>query len=86
VLVSPLLAPLSTDEFDPLPPTSADRRAAAQLAETVEEGASRIGLRPDEHLVDRRGTAAALRAIDAAHGGGFYPLDPAAELDAAAGS
>jgi predicted TIM-barrel fold metal-dependent hydrolase len=81
---SPLLAPLSTDEFDPLPLTARDRRAAAQLAETVEDGASRIGLRPEEHVVDRRGTAAALRAIDAAHGGGFYAVDKAAELDAAA--
>jgi uncharacterized protein len=82
--VSPLLSPLSTDEFDPLPLTTEDRRAAAQLAETIEAGAPRIGLRPDEHVVDRRGTAAALRAIDAAHGGGFYPIDRAAEMDAAA--
>ena len=83
-VVSPLLAPLSTDEFDPLPLTAPDRRAAARLAEAIDDGAPRIGLRPDEHVVDRRGTAVALRAIDAAHGGGFYAVDPAAELDAAA--
>ncbi len=83
-VVSPLLAPLSTDEFDPLPLAAEDRRAGAQLTETLEDGAPRIGLRPDEHAVDRRGTAAALRAIDAAHGGGFYPVVREAELDAAA--
>ncbi len=81
---SPLLALRSTDEFDPLPPTTSDERAAAHLAENLVGRAGRIGLAPDEYLLDRRGTAAALRAIDRAHGGGFYPVDPAAELDAAA--
>ena len=83
-VVSPLLAPLSTDEFDPLPLADEDRRAGAKLAETLDDGAPRIGLRPDEHAIDRRGTAAVLRAIDEAHGGGFYAVASEAELDAAA--
>lgn len=80
----PLLTPLSTDEFDPLPPAAADRQAAARLWERLEVAAPRVGLSVGEHLVDRRGTAAALRAIDDAHGGGFYPLDALAEVDPAA--
>ncbi len=82
--LGPLLRASSTDEFDPLPLTPADRRAAARLTETADGLAPRLDQTPGEYLVDRRGTAAALRAIDAAHGGGFYDIDAAAETDAEA--
>jgi len=41
-------------------------------------------LSPAGYLGDRRGTAATLRSIDAAAGGGFYVVPPEAETDAAA--
>ena len=34
-----------------------------------------------EYTVDRRGTATALRALNAAHGGGYFPLDEETETD-----
>ena len=40
--------------------------------------------RPQGLAGDRRDTAATLRAIDAAHGGGFYAVPPEAEHDLAA--
>ena len=80
----PLLDPASTDEYEPLPASRADRRARAIVHERVQELAPRLGLAPEEHLVDRRGTAIALRAVEAAHGGGFYPLAVETESDQAA--
>ena len=77
----PLLDPKSTDEFEPLPLRAGDLEARARLHERVEVLAPRLGLTPTEHLLDRRGTAAALRAIERANGGGFYPLDEATETD-----
>jgi predicted TIM-barrel fold metal-dependent hydrolase len=66
VIVPPLLQPRSSDEFAPLPWTARDRRALA----LIEPGP------PDRTL-----TAATLRAIDAAHGGGFYNVPEEATLD-----
>jgi hypothetical protein len=83
-VTSPLLAPKSTDEYAPMPLSRADRRAAADLAERVRVLAPKLGLSASAHVFDRRGTATALRAIDAAHGGGFYPLDEATESEDAA--
>jgi predicted TIM-barrel fold metal-dependent hydrolase len=80
-VTSPLLAPKSTDEYDPLPLSPADREAASRFGERVATIAPKLGLTQADHAFDRRGTAAALRAIDAAHGGGFYPLDEATETD-----
>jgi hypothetical protein len=55
--------------------------AVAGFAERVAALAPRLGLTPAEHAVDRRGTATALRALDVAHGGGFFPLDAETETD-----
>lgn len=84
----PLLAPRSSDEYDPLPPSAADVRAAGRVAERAREAARRLRSTPTAHLLDRRGTATALRAIDAAHGGGFFAVPEEAEWDveAAAGT
>jgi predicted TIM-barrel fold metal-dependent hydrolase len=78
---SPLLAATSTDEYVPLPPSRAVREAVARFEERVTTRAPRLGLTPMEHAVDRRGTATALRALDAAHGGGYFPLDEETETD-----
>ncbi len=69
-VVPPLLQRRSSDEYLPLPPSRAELVAAASL----ELGAP-------EHAVDRRATAATLRAVDAAHGGGFFDVPAEAETD-----
>ena len=74
LIIPPLLQRRSSDEYSPLPWRAEDRRALDALADLTPEFA-----------VDRRGTAATLRAIDTAHGGGFYAVPEAAthDLDAA---
>jgi uncharacterized protein len=80
-VTSPLLAAKSTDEFSPQPPSAAVRQAAARFDERVTAIAPKLGLSAADHAFDRRGTATALRALDAAHGGGFFSLDEATETD-----
>jgi predicted TIM-barrel fold metal-dependent hydrolase len=72
VIVPPLLRRCSSDEYAPLPWTARDQQALHELADVA-----------DPH--DRRATAATLRAIDEAHGGGYYNVPDAAtrDLDAA---
>jgi hypothetical protein len=74
MVVPPLLRPRSSDEYAPLPWSDRDRRALAALASLDRDA-----------VLDRRGTAATLRAIDAVHGGGFYevPADAIHDLGAA---
>ena len=80
--VPALLRRRSSDEYAPLPWSAAERRALASYR-AIEP--LRIGLSASDYAVDRRGTAATLRAIDAAHGGGYYvvPEEAVHELDAA---
>ena len=80
-MISPLLAAKSTDEYAPLPPSAAVRQAAARFDERVAAIAPKLGLSAADHAFDRRGTATALRALDAAHGGGYFSLDEATETD-----
>ena len=80
-VMSPLLAAKSTDEFSPQPPSTRVRQAAARFDERVTAIAPKLGLSAADHAFDRRGTATALRALDAAHGGGFFSLDEATETD-----
>jgi uncharacterized protein len=82
--IPPLLARRSSDEYAPLPPGPAERRAAALACGAATSHASSLGLSPAGYLGDRRGTAATLRSIDTAAGGGFYAVPPEAETDAAA--
>jgi predicted TIM-barrel fold metal-dependent hydrolase len=82
--VPPLLQPRSTDEYAPVARTEADRRALAALDERVPGAAQAVGLPERVYAHDRRGTAATLRAIDAAHGGGFFAVPVEAETDLAA--
>jgi uncharacterized protein len=79
-----LLAPRSTDEFAPRPASGADQVAAAAARHGAACHGRRLGLSPPAYLASRCGTAATLRAIDAAAGGGFYAVPPEAEVDEAA--
>src|SRR4051812_16484388 len=72
---APLLSPLATDEYAPLPASRRDVEAVDRL---------RADDRPRHGAGDRRDTAATLRAIDAAHGGGFHTVPPEGEHDLAA--
>ena len=83
-LVPPLLRRRSTDEYAPLPYTAAERRALHDLDGTLRVGAAATGLPARVYAYDRRGTAATLRAVDAAHGGGFFAVPREAETDLAA--
>ena len=82
---APLLAPSSTDEYEPMPPRA---RAAAgerpRTTDAADRNAPALDLEPADYLAGRLGTAATLRALDAAHGGGFYAVPPEAETDRAA--
>ncbi len=80
-LVPPLLRRISSDEVPPLPWAEPDRRALAQLSEELPTAANRLSLEAPAYALDRRGTAATLRAIDAAHGGGFFAVPEAALSD-----
>ena len=71
-VTSPLLVAKSTDEFAPQAPSAAVREAAARFDERVTAIAPKLGLSAADHAFDRRGTATALRSLDAAHGGGFF--------------
>jgi uncharacterized protein len=84
-IVPPLLRGLSSDEYAPLPLTAFDRRAREHANEIFGAAAGRLGLRIPAYAVDRRGTAATLRAIDDAHGGGFFEVPDEAlhEVEAA---
>lgn len=81
-LLPPLLRPLHSDEYLPVPPHRALARATRQVAAELPDAARALGVRPDVYAHDRRATALALRAIDAAHGTGFYAVPEIATADA----
>ncbi len=72
--VPPLLRPLHTDEYAPVPAHDRLARAASRVADRIDDGARRLGMDAEVYAHDRRATALTLRAIDHAHGGGFYAL------------
>ena len=80
----PLLADRSSDEYAPRPPDVRTARARGVVTERAALHAPRLGVDSAAYVHARTGTATTLRAIDAAHGGGFYALDPDTEVDAAA--
>jgi predicted TIM-barrel fold metal-dependent hydrolase len=81
MIVPPLLRARSSDEYAPLPWSDADHTAIARFGDVAAAIAGRLALSPGEYALDRRGTAASLRAVDAAHGGGFYRVPEAATAD-----
>ena len=74
----------STDEYIPPPQSGPVRRAVERVRAYGPENAARLSLPISEYWRGRQGTAAALRAIDEAWGGGFYNIPLEAEMDAAA--
>jgi hypothetical protein len=84
-VVPPLLRSLSSDEYTPVPWRMVDRHAFVRAGTVIRDAAGRCGVSPPAYAADRRGTAATLRAIDDAHGGGFFRVAQVAtlELDAA---
>ena len=85
VVVPPLLRMRSSDEYAPVPWNRRDRRAVARAGALIGASARVLGLSEPAYALDRRGTAASLRAIDEANGGGFYDIPDRAlhEIDAA---
>jgi hypothetical protein len=83
-LIPPLLAARSSDEFNPPRPGPAQRHAAHLAGASAVRHGPRLGLEAPEYLRERQGTAATLRALNAAAGADFYSVPPEAELDAAA--
>jgi predicted TIM-barrel fold metal-dependent hydrolase len=80
-LVAPLLAPRSSDEYDPMSYRAVDHRVAELVATTVASASARSGIDAATVLTGRMGTAATLRAINEAHGEVFYDVPPAAAED-----
>ena len=75
------MQPRGTDEFGPPPRTAPERRALAQVEASLDAAAARLRL-PAAALAEARlGTAASLRALDAAHGGGYFAVSEAAARD-----
>lgn len=74
----------SNDEYAPEPYTERDLEAIARVQAHAPEAANKHGIGVGEYAQSRMGTAAALRAIDQAWGGGFYAIPPEAETDRAA--
>ena len=75
------LQPRSSDEYTPPPPSPQIRRAIAQVRAEAPLAAPRLSMPLSDYWSSRQGTAAALRAIDEAWGGGFYKVPPEAVLD-----
>jgi hypothetical protein len=80
-LVPPLLSSRSSDEFLPPPPTAAARRALALAEDSIAASAQHLRRPAVEIAPSRLGSAAALRALDAAEGGGFYAVSEQAVRD-----
>ena len=80
-IVPPLLRKMASDEYAPLPWRTVDRYALAHSNALIAGVAPRLGLAAHEYATDRRGTAATLRSIDHAHGGGFFDVPEAATVD-----
>lgn len=82
--VPPALRRVASDEYAPLPWRRSDREALTRLETAVPDTAARLGMGVAAYLADRRGTAATLRAINAAAGETFYDVPAEAETDTAA--
>ena len=75
------LQQLSNDEYTPVPHTPILRRVVAQVRAEGPKAATRLSLPLADYWSSRQGTAAALRALDEAWGGGFYTVPSEAALD-----
>ena len=78
------LRQLTNGEYTPVPHTPLQRHAVARVRAEGPTAATRLSLPLADYWSSRQGTAAALRALDEAYGGGFYNIPEAAALDSAA--
>ncbi len=81
VLIPPLLRSISNDEVPPLPTDRVARRALADVADGFPGLAGGAHLALPDYAATRMGTAATLRAIERAHGGGFFDVAETATTD-----
>ena len=72
---------LSSHEYSPVPHTPLQRRVVEKVRAEGPTSASRLSLPLADYWSGRQGTAAGLRALDQAYGGGFYRVPEEAELD-----
>ena len=71
----------STDEYSVLPYHPTNQRVVAQIRAEGPKLARSLGLSLGDYWSSRQGTAAALRALDHAWGGGFYDVPQEATSD-----
>lgn len=71
----------STDEYTPLPYHPINLPVLARVRAEGPKHAARLSMSLADYWSSRQGTAAALRALDEAWGGGFYNVPPEAALD-----
>jgi predicted TIM-barrel fold metal-dependent hydrolase len=83
-VIPPALRRLSSDEYRPLRWTERDLRVIARLQESLPVQARALNTNLWGHAESRRGTAATLRAINAAHDEEFYQVPVEAEMEDAA--
>ena len=75
------LRQLTNGEYTPVPHTPLQRRVVARVQGEGPKAATRLSLPLADYWSGRQGTAAALRALDQAYGGGFYDIPEEAALD-----
>ena len=74
----------SSDEYTPRPHHPTNLSVVERVRAQGPEHAARLSMSLGDYWTSRQGTAAALRAVDEAWGGGFYNVPPEAALDRAA--
>ncbi len=71
----------SNDEYTPLPYHPLNVPVVARVRAEGPNHAARLGISLGDYWSSKQGTAAALRALDEAWGGGFYNVPPETALD-----
>ena len=71
----------SNDEYTPLPYHPLNTPVVSRVRAEGPKQAARLGISLGNYWSSRQGTAAALRALDEAWGGGFYNVPPDTALD-----
>lgn len=74
-----LIAGLSSEEYDPVPPTTAELRAREEVGERLSDAACSSRAAARSFVQGRPSTATVLRTLDRAAGGGFFSIPPEAE-------
>jgi hypothetical protein len=74
----------ANDEYRPVPYHPLTLRAISKVRAQSPKFASKMGISLGDYWAGRQGTAAALRAVDAEWGGGFYKVPEEALVDKAA--